>query len=201
MTDFAILKADVADYMARDDLTSAIPTFVRLAESRIRDKVRVRDMETTADLAISSQSTALPAGFLGLRRLIMDSTTYRAMEYIPPDSAWRNRNLMTGGNPEKYTIEGNNLVVFPGPGSAIDAKITYFKAYDALSEDADTNWLLTNAYDVYLYSTMAEAKSYIEDDEQAAKYLNQFNAACDRVNDTARRSRQGAILSRANNAP
>lgn len=201
MTDFATLKTDIADYMARSDLTSVIPTFVRLCESRIRDVVRVRDMETTSDLTISSQSTALPSGFLALRRLIIDSTTYRKMEYVSPDEAWRDLGTITSGNPEKYTIEGGNLIVFPPPGSSVTGKITYYKAYDALTNDADTNWVLTNAYDVYLYGSLAEAKAYIEDDEQADKWLGQFNDAVARINETGRKGRQGAILRRGGNAP
>ena len=201
MTTHAILKADIADYMARDDLTSNIPTFIRLCESRIRDQVRSRGMVTTGDLAISSQTTALPDGFLALRRFTIDSSTDRAMEYRPPDTSWRNLNYAVNGSPAVYTIEGDDLVVFPAPGSAITGKLTYLKAYDALSADSDTNWLLANAYDVYLYGCMAEAKSFIEDDEQAAKYLSQFNDACERVNATARRGNYGQPLVRGNNAP
>ena len=201
MTDYATLKTDVADYLARDDLATVIPTFVRLAESRIRDKVRVLDMETTADLTITTQTTALPSGFLEHRRLIIDSSTYRRMEYLPPDQAWRNVNYVDAGNPEFFTIEGTDLIVFPSPSESFTGKLLYLGAYDALSADADTNWLLTNAYDIYLYATVAEAKSYIEDDEQAAKYLGQFNEACDRVNHTAQVGRRGTILKKVNNAP
>lgn len=201
MTTYATLKSDVADYMARDDLTAVIPTLVRLAESRIRDMVRVNDMETTTDLTISGRTTALPTGLLGIKRLIIDSTTYRQLEFVPADEGWRDLAYITDGEPQKYTIEGSNLIVFPAPATSVTGKLTYLGAYDALVNDADTNWLLANAYDVYLYGTLAEAKGYIEDDEQAAKWLDLFNQSCARANRTANNARRGAILVRGGNAP
>lgn len=201
MTTHATLKSDIAEYMARDDLSAVIPTFVRLGEARIRDAVRCREMETSTDLNITTQTTALPTGFLAARRIIIDSTQYRQLSYVTPEEGWRDYRLVTSGNPLFYTIEGSNLVVFPPPADTVTGKLLYFKAFDALSGEDDTNWLLTNHYDVYLYACLTEAKAYIEDDDQAAKYLTQFEKACDRVNATANQGRQGNVMRRRSYVP
>ena len=201
MTTLSILKSDVDKYLARSDISEDVATFVRLAESRIRNKVRVRQMETTEDLAITSQSTALPSGFIELVRFNIDATSNRRMEYVPPDQGWRNENNVTNGAPNTYTIEGENLIVFPAPGAAIAGKINYIKAFDPLVNDDDTNWLLINAYDVYLYGCLAETKAFIEDDDQAMKWLSAFDDACEKVNRTSMVGRRGRILTRKTYAP
>lgn len=44
MTTYATLKSDIAGWLLRDDLTAAIPSFIRLAEAAIRRDVRIRQM-------------------------------------------------------------------------------------------------------------------------------------------------------------
>lgn len=39
--DYSTLKAAIADWLARADLTSRIPTFVQFAEARINRELRV----------------------------------------------------------------------------------------------------------------------------------------------------------------
>lgn len=202
MSTFAQLKTDVASYLARSDLTATIPTFVQLCESRIRDQVRVAQMETTDDaFALTAQTVAVPTGFIGVRRIIIDSTSGRALNYLPPERFWGATISTETSTPEAYTIEGTNFVFAPAPSTSINAKLLYIKAFDALSADSDTNWLLANHYDVYLYGTLAEAKGFIEDDEQGNKWLGLFNDAVSRVNGTANRGRRGAVLKRFGNTP
>jgi len=193
MTDFATLKSDVALYMARSDLDTTIPTFVRLCESRIRKTVRIPEMETTDDLALAAQTVALPAGFIAMRRIYSDSTTDRPLEYQPPEICWSDASFTTPGAPIAYTIEGTNLSVFPYAANYV-AKINYWKAFNALSGDADTNWLLTNAYDVYLYGTLMEAKAFIEDDAQVQKWTAAFETAVTALNEAGKRQRRGPVL-------
>ena len=194
---YADLKSDVADYLARSDLTTQIPLFIKLAESRIRDMVRVRDMETTDDaFTVDAQVMVLPTGFLSMRRVIMDSTTSRELTYLPPERFWDSVVSWESGNPEAFTIEGSNIVFGPSPSTSLTAKMLYTAAYAALSAETDTNWLLANAYDVYLYGALAEAKGFIEDDEQANKWLSQFHESVSRVNKSAVRGRIAGPLQR-----
>ncbi len=71
------LKTAIANWAERDDLTSRIPEFIALAEDRIALDLRVRPMETSADITISAQTAALPTGFLGVRRLVLDDDASR----------------------------------------------------------------------------------------------------------------------------
>lgn len=182
MTTFATLKTDIADYSMRSDLTSIIPTFVRNVESRIRRDVRVRDMEAVSTLTVSAQTEALPTGFLSLRRIYASGSPNQPMTYLPPDRFWDSCAATEAGTPVAFTIEDGNLVFAPYPTSSQSIKINYYKAYDALSDDADTNWLLTNHYDVYLFAGVAEAANYVDDNERAQKYDSLYKRAIQEIN-------------------
>lgn len=74
-------------------------------------------------------------------------------------------------------MEGDYLVVAPPPTDSPDALISYYRPYDALTDDADTNWLLTNAYDVYLYGSLAHASPYIKEDERVQVWVAGYSSA------------------------
>lgn len=195
MTTYATLKSDIADYIVRSDLTSVIPTFVDLCESRIRRDVRVRDMETVSTLSVTAQTEALPTGFLKERRLVVSGSPNGPIKYLAPDRFWESSAATESGTPVAYTIEDGNFVFAPAP-SSVSILVNYIKAYDALSDDADTNWLLTNHYDIYLYGSVAEAANYIDDNERALKYDQLYQRAVDQVNKSDHRGRFGGILQR-----
>ena len=47
-TSYSDLKTTIANYLARSDLTSVIPDFIRLAEERLRRDLRTRQMLVVA---------------------------------------------------------------------------------------------------------------------------------------------------------
>ena len=191
MTTYATLKTDVAAFIAEDDLTLQIPSFIRLAEANIRRDVRVRDMEQTAELVVSSRSTALPSGFLSMRSLTIQDATLRTLNYMTPEKIREDYEWNDGGSPSGYTIEGGNLIVSPVPSSAVTLDIVYVKAYAALSADVDTNWVLTNAYDLYLFATLYFAAIYLEDAELETKYSMLYTNIKEALNREQKLSRIG----------
>ena len=42
----------------------------------------------------------------------------------------------------------------------------YYKTFDALTALAPTNWVITNAPDVYLYGTLLEAEPFLMNDQR-----------------------------------
>ena len=61
------LKAAVAQFLARDDLTAEIPGFIQLTEAKIRRDVRRTTVRTT--LLTTGESTPLPADCQELRSI------------------------------------------------------------------------------------------------------------------------------------
>ena len=60
-TTYTELKASVADYLARTDLTAQIPDFITLAEKRLKRDLRIRQMlkVVTATMTAADATVAL----------------------------------------------------------------------------------------------------------------------------------------------
>lgn len=187
---YADLKSDVAAWFIDEDLTSVIPSFVRLCEAEIRRRVRIRAMEQTTTIDVSSRSTALPTGFLSLRSLSRQGDD-RVIEYMTPEKIREGSSWDASDGIEAFSIEGDNLIVAPAPSTTVTLDIVYLKAFDALSGDEDTNWLLDNAYDVYLFGTLEQAAVYAEDDQLELKYANRFGRIIEDLNREQKLSRIG----------
>ena len=180
ITNFGELKTAVGLWLERDDLTSRIPEFVSLTEDNIGRELRVRAMETSVDLTVSSQETALPTGFVQQRRLYRDNDASR-LEYFPPEDFWIRNAKSETGPPKIYTIEGDNLVVGPTPDVSQTFKMLYLKTFTALSADGDTNWVLTNARGLYLFGALLEASMFLEDEVGAIKWSIRWDNLLEKV--------------------
>ena len=187
---FSELKTALANYTKRDDLTSRIPEFVSLAEDRIGLDLRVRAMETSADLTIASgtRTVALPTRFVQQRRIYLDSTI-KQLDFFESEDFWTRQAQNETGRPKMYTIEGENFVFGPEPDAAYTGKLLYYQKFAALSGDTDTNWILTNARGLYLYGALIEASPYLEDDPRALTWSALYEDLLDRVHKADKRDR------------
>ena len=199
ITTYAELKTAVASWLQRSDLTSRIPEFIAMAEDRIGLDLRVRAMETNSDITISAQTAALPTGFVRQRRIYIN-TDNRSLDFYPSADFWIRAGSNEIGEPSIYTVEGDNFVFGPYPSSgSYTAKVLYYKKFDALSSDSDTNWLLTNARGLLLYGALVEASPYLEDDSRTMTWAALYEDLLERVMKADRRDRypDGALQSRS----
>ena len=67
ITTYSELQTAVSNWLHRSDLTSYIPDFITLAETRIYREVRARDMETAFSDTIASGAVALPTSYIDLK--------------------------------------------------------------------------------------------------------------------------------------
>ena len=76
LSTYSELKTSVANYLNRDDLTSLIPTFIQLTETRLNRELRVRanmvraETTTTADTAFYN----LPSDLIELRNITYETS-------------------------------------------------------------------------------------------------------------------------------
>jgi len=172
MTTHITLKNDIDNWLARSDFTGAASTttIVTMCEAEIARDIRVREQLTTGTLTASSRNTALPTGFLDARSVSLDVSYGRTLDYLTPEIMRESNVWDNSGNPQAYTIEGSNLVLAPAPSSSLTVDIVYYKRFTAFSDDSDTNWLLTNHYDIYLFCALKNACIYLQDFEGAEYY-------------------------------
>jgi len=193
---YATLKADVASYLARNDLSDSIPVMVRLAEAMIKSDVRIMDMVRQATLTVDDQRVAMPDGFLSAISLYMDAQR-KKLDFLTPYEFYNDNRTGTTGSPEIFTTEGSYFLFAPVTSVPVYAKLAYYQSYDALTSDGDTNYLLENHYDVYLFAVLAQAKAFIEDDEQAGKWAQAYTLSVDKLHTSDRRGRfSGAPMKR-----
>jgi hypothetical protein len=193
ITTYGELKTAIANWLDDDNLTSRIPEFVSLCEDRIAQNIRIRLMETSADLTINAQEVSLPTGYLGHRRLYLLGNPVRILNYETPDNFWQSYMSTDTAKPVAFTVEGDNFVFGPAPDISYTGKILYYKRLTAFSDDADTNTLLTTARGLYLYGSLIEASTYLEDDVSILKWSALFDDLIDKVMTNDKRDRASGV--------
>lgn len=178
---FSGLKTAVANWTHRDDLTDIAPDFITLVENRINRSLRVSQQEEIALLTVDSTAgytygfAALPTDFLAVRTVYVESSPVHELTYISPNEM--DRLAQTGDPIMRYTIARDQIRVDGTSSSSL--YLNYYAKVAALTESNETNWLVEQYPDVYLYGVLAEAFSYCQADDQAAKYSQLFVDALD----------------------
>lgn len=196
ITTYATLKSAVADFLDRQDLTSAIPTFIAFAESAHRRDIRDRRMITRASLTLDAQFEALPTDWLETIRITIDANPVRELQQASlSDLAFRRTgNVDTTGAPVMFAHIGPDIELWPTPNESYTASITYYAKATALSADSDTNWLLSAAPDAYLYGALMHSAPYLKDDARVALWAGLYQQAVQGLAQESEQARYGSPL-------
>ena len=197
---FTALKASIADFLNRDDLTAVIPDFISLAEAQINRDVRHWNMETRS----SGQQTGgdeymqYPADWVETIRLHLTGSGTSVVNPISRDAMAdkRQKNEDTSGTPMYYTHADGQFQLYPTPSADTDFELLYYQKIPSLSSNSD-NWLLLDSPDVYLYGALIHSAPYLAEDERVAIWAQMYSAAVARLNEaseTARFSGSGLRL-------
>lgn len=182
ITNYGELKTAVASFANLSTDTgyvAQVPTFIVMAESSIRRFVRVLDMLKSESGTMASGVITQPARFIEVRSLKVDQ--YGVIDYMEPFTYHEHEDW---GYPAGYTLDGTKILVAGGGDS--DYELAYWQAYAALSSNADTNWLLTNAPDVYLYGALMHGAIWMKDASAALGYKQMFDSAVEAENSRAK---------------
>lgn len=183
MTTRANLVADVASWMLRDDLEPQAGTFIRLVESWIDRTVRVPQQQTIATtLTVTDRVTPFPADMLEMVTLTLPGKDTASI-YRPSETLRAETDDDVG-----YTVEGMSLVLASTPIMPLDFDLVYIAKFARLVDDNDTNWLLTNAYDIYLYRMLSVAAEFVVETESQMQYLQQAMMAVDELHKSEHRA-------------
>ena len=105
-TTYAELQTTIAGYLARSDLTTQIPDFIRLAETRLRRDLRIRQMLNTTTLTCTSgtATVTIPSDFLEVKDFVVTGNPVMPLNYESPSLFSRNSRSMDAGKPLNYTV-------------------------------------------------------------------------------------------------
>lgn len=178
-TSYSDLQTTIAGYLARTDLTTQIPDFIRLAETRLRRDLRIRQMlksVTTATVAADS-TVELPSDFIEVRDFVVVGNPVQPLNYFSPSAFNRNTRTWEIGKPNSYTVLANDFQLSPVPDAVYTVQLFYFAAPTFLSDSNTSNVFLANTPDALLYGALLEAAPYLMDDARINTWGTMFDRA------------------------
>jgi hypothetical protein len=169
------LIAEGQDWLfGRNDLAAKFPTFILMFEAKANRKLSVRQMEQRSSAVVNMSAPEpnyieLPADFQSMRRIRIIGGTggLPSLRYAPPVliDGYRDEDD-NPRQPDKFTIVGDYIELYPRPDQAYTLAMTYRQNIPALGTGNESNWLLATAPDLYLYGALMEAAPYLHEDER-----------------------------------
>lgn len=163
ISNFTELKAAVANWLQRDDLTDRIPEFISLGEAVLNRRLKTLEMEASATIAPSTsvRYVALPAGYM--ETLAFTDDLGDTLTAVDSETLERNAYGKSAARPSYYHV--SSRIDFETVADKIYFyTMRYIKRLD-LAADL-TNSVLTKHPDCYLYSTLLQSAPFIMDDER-----------------------------------
>lgn len=200
---FGALKAAVADWsftgggvtaaLVGTDLFPQVQSMMYYGDGVDVQPLRISAMVDSATVTPSAGgqiaiSSAFGAGFLEMIEMVPNQNGAVALDYVPPWMFRKEADAIadTVGPQNIYTIEGDTLYLAPAAVTGIKAK--WFEKFTALSGDSDTDWIVTNAPQVYLDGCLMLACAYTQD-EREAMFRQKFAASIKALNLNDQRKR------------
>ena len=178
-TTYSDLKTTIASYLARSDLTTMIPTFIQLAELRLRRELRTRQMlvVATANTTGGDSTVGLPTDFLEMRDIHVNTNPITALSYSAPNSFYNSYRATESGKPTDYTVLATELQLSPIPDSTYQLQMLYYAQPYFLSDSNPGNVFLTNFPDALLYAALGEAEPYLMNDARLQTWASLYDRA------------------------
>lgn len=190
LANYTDLQAAVASWnWNRTDIP--VTDVITLAEARLRREIYVAQGETEAALTavVDSRYIALPTGFTEPVACFIDYGAGRQhLNFI--DAGMDTVNA--SGPPTFWAVDGANIAFERPLDQSYDLTLRYIGTW-SLSGSAPTNWLLTNAPDVYLAACGVEAGVYLKDTDDAAMWVTKYTDAKDSINAKEARSKSNRL--------
>lgn len=172
------LVSGVASWLMRDDLAPVIPSFIALAEADMFARLRLRAMLKRSTATLSGDGyESLPADFLQMWRLTLDGSE---IEFAASAHMAGFADAYRGGAPLYFSVIGESLQfapVGPTPGGLVE--MTYYAKVPALSDDNQTNHILTASPALYLYGSLLQSAPYLADDARVQTWATLYQQAAD----------------------
>ena len=193
ITTYTELKTAIADFLNRDDLSAAVPTFISLAEADMQRRVRHWRMEKRSTAELDTQYSAIPADFVEVIRFYVTSNDTRPLELISQAELLdrKAKRSNASGAPAYYALTAGELEIYPVPDGTYDVELYYVSRIPALSDSNASNWMLEQYQDAYLYGALVHSAPYLKDDARVTVWAALYQNAIDAINAESERSKYG----------
>jgi hypothetical protein len=168
----------------------SIPGIIRLAESS-----HVQDM-WLLPMLIRSRAVAgddpekgdrfftLPIDYLGMEGLwIVENGTRHPLTQVAPSA------LIPGqSTPRQFCIHQEIEIDSPLRDDTTVLEMLYYRKFTPLNSTDQSNWLLENHYNAYLFASLVETFMFLRDEDTAALYKTRYDAVVSSILEKNRRS-------------
>jgi len=184
---YSSLKTAIQDYSESTEtsFTTHLDDFIKTAEERTLKSVQLDDFikNVTGTATSGSAYLGAPSDFLSPFSLavIDGDSNYNFLKLKHPSFI---RDFTpasaTTGEPKYYAeFDEDTFILAPTPNSSYTFELHYFYRPSSLTSagDSGTTWLSTNAPNVLLYGSLAEAMVYLKNYEASPIYEQRFQEA------------------------
>lgn len=190
---YAQLVTAVTEYLARDQdttLIARIPDFIMLAEAKFNrtlfhPRMEVRSTATVDHTISDAEFVLLPSDFQTMRRVRLSSVAGKPQLKFMSQTQIEDYRYSTdniSGQPSYFSIMGTEMELAPTPNEDYTLEMVYRANIPPLNSSNTSNWLLTFAPDLYLYSTLLEAAPYLQNDERVSLWGTATQTVLDQLN-------------------
>ncbi len=193
------LKASIADWLDRDDLTAIIPDFIALFESTANTEGAIRTQfnktSTSATTVGGTNYVSLPTDWLGTESIILTKSgggfeplkpygTAAALYTDYPNAA------LTQGQSKGFLLLASKVELAPVPDIAYTLTHYYYQKIPALASNS-TNWLLTNFPQLYLFGSLVASEAYLGADPRLKLWGDLYDNAVQKLGGATDRDKYG----------
>ena len=197
LSTYSDLKTAIANFLARDDLTSQIPDFIKLAEARMSRELssRTQEKRATATTVAGDGFISLPTDLRSIRNVQLNTDPFTILKFHTAEMLSKEYSQSGNGKPRGYTIIGTEIQLRPIPDTTYTVEIVYGEGIDSLSDTTTNNTILTRHPDAYLYGSLTNAYTYLMDEARATQYDGVFTRIMSEIIRDTEDARYGGVLS------
>jgi len=202
ITNYTNLQTEIAQWLNRDDLTSAIPTFIQLAETQFNRDIRHwrQEVRSSGQQSAGDEYMQIPNDWLENIRFQVTSVTppggsitgkVQPIDLISRAAMLDKRSGANdmSGTPRYYCMADSQFHLYPTPDALTEVELLYYAKIPALSVSNTTNWLLEYAPDAYLYGSLLHSAPYLQEDARSAVWAQMYSAVIQRINQESEQAR------------
>ncbi len=166
------------------DQAGSVPYFVDWAHQEVCRRLRCKAMLTTSSaITVDAETETLPTRFAALKAFWLDTSPRRTLMVVSSDQAQASiAAYVSQTYPEWVAIEGSSFRFGPAFTGSASGYALYWQEPAALTDDADTNTVLTKYPLLYLWGALEALYRFMEDDVQADRYGGMFGALIEDIN-------------------
>lgn len=187
ITNYDELRAAIAIWLDRDDLTINIEAFIQLMEKSPETRSLRHFKKVKREFGAGSQddpNIALPDEWEESRNVEIDGiqVTYKSPDELDilRDAVNYPGNTapvdLTPFRPKYFTYHDSHLVFWPVPSDDFTVTLEYYERIPPLADALlGENWLLTLAPGAYLYGSLVHSAPFLRDDPRIALWKRLFD--------------------------